>query len=70
LQCGNRGDLKANEREDTVTEKNEEQGLTPEELEEQNGEKLPDREVMSLINPGVDGIASTAPFEPVPPEVD
>ena len=48
--------------------KHEEQSLTPEEVEEQNGEELPDREVMSLINPGVDGIASTAPFEPVPPE--
>jgi hypothetical protein len=53
-----------------VAEKNEEKGLTPEELEEQNGEQLPDREVMSLINPGIDGIASTAPFEPLPPEVD
>lgn len=53
-----------------MAEKKEEQTLTPEELEEQNGEQLPDREVMSLINPGVDGIASVAPFEPVPPEVD
>jgi hypothetical protein len=42
--------------------------LTKEELEEQNGEELPDREAMSLINPGVDGIASIAPFDPVPPE--
>ena len=48
----------------------EEKPLTPEEVEEQNGEELPDREAMSLINPGIDGIASTAPFEPVPPEVD
>jgi hypothetical protein len=57
-------------KEDTVAKKNDEQALTPEELEEQNGEELPDREVMSLINPGVDGIATTAPFEPLPPEVD
>jgi hypothetical protein len=44
--------------------------LTKEELEEQNGEELPDREVMSLINPGADGVATTAPFEPLPREVD
>jgi len=50
--------------------KTDEQSLTPEEVEEQNGEELPDREVMSVINPGVDGIVSTAPFEPLPPEVD
>jgi hypothetical protein len=49
--------------------------LTPEELEEQNAEQLPDREVMSLINPGADGIASFNPgppeasIEPVPPDV-
>jgi hypothetical protein len=47
----------------------EEQPLMPEEVEEQNGEELPDREVMSLINPGVDGAPTTA-FEPLPPEVD
>jgi hypothetical protein len=40
--------------------------MTKEELEEQDGEELPDREVMSLINPGVDGIAS-GPFEALPP---
>jgi len=44
--------------------------LTKEELEEQNGEELPDREVMTVINPGVDGIASPPVFEPLPPEVD
>jgi hypothetical protein len=55
-------------KEDNVAKKNDEQELTPEELEEQNGEELPDREVMSVINPGADGIASTAPFEPLPPE--
>ena len=54
-------------KEDNVAKKNEEE-LTKEELEEQNGEELPDREVMSLINPGVDGIATTAPFEPTPPD--
>jgi hypothetical protein len=50
--------------------KRDDKELTPEEVEEQDGEELPDREVMSVINPGIDGIASTAPFEPVPPEVD
>ena len=50
--------------------KREEPELTKEELEEQNGEELPDREVMSLISPGADGVATTAPFEPLPPEVD
>ena len=28
----------------------EEQGLTPEELEQQGGEELPDRDAMSLVN--------------------
>ena len=56
-------------KEDTVAKKKQQQdeaALTPEELEEQNGEQLPDREVMSVINPGADGIVSTAPFEPSP----
>jgi hypothetical protein len=48
-----------------MEEQTKKQELTPEELEEQNAERLPDREVMSLINPGADGIAS---LEPVPPE--
>jgi hypothetical protein len=58
-----------------MDEKTPQQELTPEELEEQNAEHLPDREVMSLINPGVDGIASFDPgppetsIEPVPPDV-
>jgi hypothetical protein len=57
-------------KEDTVAKKNEsDQALTPQELEEQNGEELPDREVMSLVNPGVDG-TPTVGFEPLPPEVD
>jgi hypothetical protein len=56
-------------KEDAVAKNNEEQALTPQELEEQNGEELPDREVMSLINPGVDG-TPTVGFEPLPPEVD
>jgi hypothetical protein len=51
--------------------KHETEELTKEELEEQNGEQLPDREVMSVINPGVDGIASGPfPFEGAPPEPD
>ena len=50
-----------------MTEKRASEELTQEELEEQNAEELPDREAMSLINPGVDGIATIAP-EPVPPE--
>jgi hypothetical protein len=43
--------------------------LTPDELEEQNAEQLPDREVMSLITPpsGADGIATIAPDEPPEP---
>ena len=49
-----------------MAKKQEEQALTPEELEQQNGEQLPDREVMSIINPGADGIATTAPLEPLP----
>ena len=44
--------------------KKEQEELTPEEIEEQDGEELPDREVMSVINPGVDGIATIAPNEP------
>jgi hypothetical protein len=58
-----------------MEEQEKEQNLTPEELEEQRAEQLPDREVMSLINPGVDGIPSFDPgpseasIEPVPPDV-
>jgi hypothetical protein len=51
-----------------VAEK-EQKELTPEELEEQDGEPLPDREAMSLITPpGADGIATIAPDEPPPVE--
>jgi hypothetical protein len=54
-----------------MTEKNKhDDELSEEELEEQNGEELPDHEVMSVISPGADGVATTAPFEPLPPEVD
>ena len=49
--------------------KDRDQELTPEELEEQNGDTLPDREVMSLINPGIDGIGTTA-VEPLPEQID
>jgi hypothetical protein len=49
-----------------MDEKKREEELSPEKLEEQNGEELPDREVMSLITPptGADGIATIAPNEP------
>jgi hypothetical protein len=40
--------------------------LTPEEVEAQKGEPLPDREAMSLIQPP-DGIATIAPEPGVPP---
>jgi hypothetical protein len=63
--------IRKHRREAAVTKKtNAQEALTPEELEAQNGEELPDREAMSLINPGIDGIGSTAPFEPLPPEAD
>jgi hypothetical protein len=43
---------------------NDERELTDDELDEQNAEQLPDREVMSVISPGADGIATIAPVEP------
>jgi hypothetical protein len=48
----------------------QDEGLTPEELEEQDGEPLPDREAMSVITPpiGADGIATIAPEPPAPIE--
>jgi hypothetical protein len=46
-----------------VAEKDDRE-LTEDELKEQNGEELPDREVMSVITPGADGIATIAPVEP------
>jgi hypothetical protein len=51
-----------------MAEKEKEPELTEEELEEQNGEELPNREVMSLITPpsGADGIATIGPDEPPP----
>jgi hypothetical protein len=45
-------------------EKQEEQELSPDEVEEQQGEQLPDREVLSVINPGVDGVPIIAPEPP------
>jgi hypothetical protein len=33
-----------------VTDETQDQGLTREELEQQGGEELPDREAMSLVN--------------------
>jgi hypothetical protein len=53
----------AQERGETVAEKDDRE-LTEDELEEQNAEQLPDREVMSIINPGPDGISTIAPVEP------
>ncbi|MGB8004525.1 MAG: hypothetical protein WCF27_09725 [Gaiellaceae bacterium] len=44
----------------------EERELSPEELEQQDGEELPDREAMSLIT--APGPATIAPFEP--PAID
>ncbi len=50
--------------------KRQEEELTPEELEEQNGEPLPDREAMSVIAPpsGADGVATIGPDPPAPME--
>jgi hypothetical protein len=50
--------------------KRRDEELTPEELEEQNGEPLPDREAMSVIAPpaGADGIATIGPDPPAPYE--
>jgi hypothetical protein len=56
-----RGEARRERR--NVAEKDDRE-LTEDELEEQNGEQLPDREVMSIINPGADGIATIAPVEP------
>lgn len=41
----------------------DEKELTPEELEEQNGEELPDREAMSIIGDPAGG-SYTLPVEP------
>ena len=60
-----------NPKEEVVVAEKDEKELTKEELEEQNGEPLPDREAMSLITPptGADGIATIAPNEPPAGEV-
>jgi len=42
----------------------EREELSEEELEDVDAEELPDREVMSTINPGVDGVVSIAPVPP------
>jgi hypothetical protein len=49
-----------------MTDKQQTDELTPEELEQQNGEELPDREVMSTMdfNPGPPPI-DVLPVEPV-----
>ena len=36
-----------------------------EELEKENGEPLPRREVMSIVDPGGDGSVYTLPVEPI-----
>jgi hypothetical protein len=54
----------ANAREEATVPEKEDTELTEDELDEQNAEQLPDREVMSLINPGADGVATIAPVEP------
>lgn len=57
-------DLENNEGGKTVAEHDEKE-MSAEDLEEQNGEPLPDREAMSLITPpGADGIGAIAPVEP------
>jgi hypothetical protein len=49
-----------------MSEKEQQDELTPEELDEENGEALPDREVMSTIdfNPGPPSLDATLPIEP------
>jgi hypothetical protein len=49
-----------------MTEREQQDELTPEELEEQNGEELPDREAMSTIDfsPGPPSLDATLPIEP------
>jgi hypothetical protein len=49
-----------------MSEHEQQEELTPDELEEQNGEPLPDREAMSMIDfsPGAPPLD---PIEPVPP---
>ena len=50
-----------------MSEKEQQEELTEEELEATNGETLPDREAMSLITPFVDPPGFTLPVEPVEP---
>jgi hypothetical protein len=47
----------------TDSEKHQDEGLEPEELEEQEGELLPDREAMSILNHPV----GPPTIEPLPP---
>lgn len=48
-----------------MTRKREKEAeLTPEELEEQDGEELPDREAMSIIDPTHGPPFPTLPVEP------
>jgi hypothetical protein len=58
-------DCKPQKGETVAEREKKEEELTPEELEEQDGEPLPDREAMSVVTPpGADGIAGIVPNEP------
>ena len=57
----------------TMSQEKKQEELTPEELEEQNGEQLPDREVMSTVDPSPSPFVkwdpgATLPIEPNPTE--
>jgi hypothetical protein len=52
-----------------MTEERKEEGLTPEELERENGEPLPDREQMSVIKAEpIHGGVYVSPVVPPEPE--
>jgi hypothetical protein len=56
-----------------MSQEKKQEELTPEELEEQNGEQLPDREVMSTVDPSPSPFVkwdpgATLPIEPNPTE--
>jgi hypothetical protein len=52
-----------------MTDQEQQDELTPDELDEENGEALPDREVMSTIDfsPGPVALDPTLPVEPTQP---
>jgi hypothetical protein len=47
-----------------ITETRAVEELTPEDLEKQQTEGLPNREAISMINAGIDGLASVVPAPP------